>query len=121
MSNLKTRVRKMEEIAGRFEIKEYMLVTLDLSGRLDAAEENAKGYKIQCCIPSFGGTGEGPFYIETVPDLLEFAARPDVNLRIYVFGEVPPDLAHIKAIIIEPNNEGGSSVYQNEGQLPGDL
>jgi hypothetical protein len=88
MTNLNSRINKLETDAGIGDRHGYMLVIDYLTG-WDPPEERAKGYKIQPYTVQFGGTGEQPFYIKTWPEVEAFAARPDVELHVYQFGKAP--------------------------------
>ncbi|GEM_PF-5656089 len=81
MSNLTNRVKRLEQDHAP-KVSKYMLNIMPAWADWDTPEEKAKGYKIQCCIPSFGGTGGAPFYLATWADVEAFAARDDVHLDI---------------------------------------
>lgn len=87
MSNLTNRIKQLEKQSGAYDVYKYMCnVYVGWSERLQTPEEKAQGYKIQPFIPSFGGTGGEAFYLQTVQELKDFAARADVDLSIYVIG-----------------------------------
>ena len=88
MSNLNSRITKLETAGGLGDRHGYMLVIDYLTG-WDTVEEIARGYKIQPYTVQFGGTGDEPFYLRTWEDVETFAARPDVSLKIFQFGKAP--------------------------------
>lgn len=76
--NNKSRLKQLEKASGAGKVKKYMCV-IGL-GFWDTPEEQAKGYKVQCCTIEAGGTGGNSFYFKTRKELDEFAARADVDL-----------------------------------------
>ena len=85
MSNLKTRITKLETARGAGKVNKYLCVIDNLLDAWDTPEEKAKGYKVQPYTAKFGGTGGGCFYFKTCEELDAFAARDDVDLTIIMF------------------------------------
>lgn len=84
--NINSRLAKLETAAGIGKRYGYMLVINNLFWKDDP--ERAKGYKIQPYMQSAGGTGGEPFYLATVEEVDEFRKRPDVELSIYIMGDL---------------------------------
>ncbi len=78
MATNKNRLARLEKQGGAVKGKKYLCV-IGL-GFWDTPEEQAKGFKVQCCTIEAGGTGGEPFYLKTRKELDEFAARVDVDL-----------------------------------------
>lgn len=83
---IKNRLAKLEASAGIGKRYPYMVV-IDNFG-FGTPEEKAKGYLIQPFIKSAGGTGDAPFYLGTIEEVDEFRARPDVELHIFIMGDL---------------------------------
>lgn len=87
MNTHEYRIKKLEMFTGMGAIYKYICVICEgWAAVWDTPEERAKGYKIQPCIPSAGGTGGKVFYLATWDDVQAFEARDDVDLKIYRYG-----------------------------------
>lgn len=88
MRNHNSRLAKLEWKAGIGKQSLYLCFIPPDWLTWDTPAETTKGYKIQPCMTTAGGTGGEPFYLATRDDLDAFAARPDVNLTIIrAFGQ----------------------------------